>query len=119
MSDEVKREAGSGKGNGERGTANGQVCPSRVVGERVPSTMHSASPLPGPRSSFPSPRSQVPAPVMTDPLVASYESVAYDGRAIRLADPDPMAAIATLHGMTPPPPDASRVLELGCATGWN
>jgi SAM-dependent methyltransferase len=45
--------------------------------------------------------------------------VAYEGKAIRLAEPDAIAAMATLHGLTPPPPDRCRVLELGCASGWN
>jgi SAM-dependent methyltransferase len=30
-----------------------------------------------------------------------------------------MAAMAALHGLTPPAPDRCRVLELGCASGWN
>ncbi|HTE46787.1 MAG TPA: class I SAM-dependent methyltransferase [Gemmatimonadaceae bacterium] len=56
---------------------------------------------------------------MTDPLLASYESVPYQSRPIALADPDSIAANAILHGVTPPPPDRARVLELGCASGGN
>lgn len=52
-------------------------------------------------------------------LRASYEAVAYDGRAIRLSEPDAVAAIAVLHGLTPPSPEKCRVLELGCASGAN
>ena len=33
--------------------------------------------------------------------------------------PDRLAAIATLFGMEPAPPDRCRVLELGCASGGN
>jgi len=54
-----------------------------------------------------------------DPLRASYEAVAYDSVPIPLAEPDAIAAIAALHGVTPPPPDRCRLLELGCATAGN
>jgi SAM-dependent methyltransferase/methyltransferase-like protein len=64
-----------------------------------------------------------PAPLFPPPgsraVEASYESVTYQSRAIRSTDPDTIAAIATLHGMTPAPPDRCRVLELGCGTGAN
>jgi SAM-dependent methyltransferase len=50
---------------------------------------------------------------------ASYEAVAYEGGAIRAAEPDAIAAAAILHGLTPPPPDHARVLELGCSSGSN
>jgi SAM-dependent methyltransferase/methyltransferase-like protein len=59
-----------------------------------------------------------PLPASRD-LVASYEAVAYESRAIRLAEPDAMAAMATLHGLAPAFPDRCRVLELGCASGGN
>jgi methyltransferase-like protein/SAM-dependent methyltransferase len=56
---------------------------------------------------------------MADSLLESYETVAYLSKAIPLTDPDSIAANAILHGITPPPPDKCRVLELGCAAGMN
>jgi SAM-dependent methyltransferase/methyltransferase-like protein len=56
---------------------------------------------------------------MADSLLESYETVTYLSRAIPLTDPDSIAANAILHGITPPPPDRCRVLELGCAAGMN
>lgn len=56
---------------------------------------------------------------MPDSLLESYETVAYLSKAIPLTDPDSIAANALLHGVTPPPPDRCRVLELGCAAGMN
>ncbi|MFN0105817.1 MAG: methyltransferase regulatory domain-containing protein [Bryobacteraceae bacterium] len=37
----------------------------------------------------------------------------------RLSHPGYMAAIGTLFGLTPPPVESCRVLELGCGTGFN
>ncbi|MEP6491165.1 MAG: class I SAM-dependent methyltransferase [bacterium] len=56
---------------------------------------------------------------MSDPTRASYEAVPYVSAPIAFADPDSIAANAMLHGVTPPPPDRCRVLELGCASGGN
>jgi len=56
---------------------------------------------------------------MADSLLESYETVAYLSKVIPLTDPDSIAANAILHGVTPPPPDRCRVLELGCAAGMN
>jgi SAM-dependent methyltransferase/methyltransferase-like protein len=56
---------------------------------------------------------------MADSLLESYETVAYLSKVIPLTDPDSIAANAILHGVTPPPPDQCRVLELGCAAGMN
>jgi methyltransferase-like protein/trans-aconitate methyltransferase len=56
---------------------------------------------------------------MTDPLLASYEAVSYRSKPIAFAEPDSIAANALLHGITPPPPDRCRMLELGCAAGMN
>src|SRR5260370_36089437 len=49
----------------------------------------------------------------------SYDELPYDDKPIRATHPDNLAAIATLYGMTPPPLDRCRVLELGCAAGHN
>src|SRR5689334_15736246 len=54
-----------------------------------------------------------------DPILESYEAVAYESKAVPLAEPDVMAAAAILHGLTAPPPERARVLELGCGTGGN
>ena len=54
-----------------------------------------------------------------DPILESYEAVAYESKAVPLAEPDVMAAAAILHGLTPPAPERARVLELGCGTGGN
>jgi SAM-dependent methyltransferase len=59
-----------------------------------------------------------PLPASRD-VIASYEAVAYESKAIRQAEPDAMAAMATLHGLAPAFPDRCRVLELGCASGAN
>ena len=56
---------------------------------------------------------------MSDPLLASYEEVPYNGGPISSSHPDSLATVATLHGMSPAPVDRCRVLELGCATGGN
>lgn len=67
-----------------------------------------------------SPRPASLAPQHTlDPLLESYEAVAYDSRPIALSDPDSIAANAILYGVTPPPPERCTVLELGCASGGN
>jgi len=52
-------------------------------------------------------------------LLTGYEAVPYHSRPIEAAAPDVMAAMATLHGVTPVPVDRCRVLELGCAAGGN
>ena len=56
---------------------------------------------------------------MSDSLLESYEAVPYESRPIPFAEPDSIAANAMLYGVTPPPPDRCRVLELGCASGGN
>jgi methyltransferase-like protein/SAM-dependent methyltransferase len=56
---------------------------------------------------------------MTDTLLASYESFLYDSKPIAFAEIDSIAASVLLHGVTPPPPQQCRVLELGCASGGN
>jgi methyltransferase-like protein/SAM-dependent methyltransferase len=56
---------------------------------------------------------------LSDPLLASYEAVPYDSRAITFADVSTMETWALLHGLRSPPGDACRVLELGCGSGGN
>lgn len=48
-----------------------------------------------------------------------YDDVFYPGRAYEHTHPNRLAALATLYGMTPPPPERCRVLELGCGVGGN
>jgi SAM-dependent methyltransferase len=52
-------------------------------------------------------------------LATTYDELPYDDKPIRVTHPDNLAAIATLYGMRPAPPETSRVLELGCAAGHN
>jgi SAM-dependent methyltransferase/methyltransferase-like protein len=51
--------------------------------------------------------------------VSSYDDVPYDGQAFATTHPGRLFAVGRLFGMTPPPVATSRVLELGCAAGWN
>lgn len=50
---------------------------------------------------------------------SSYDEVPYPSLPIRRNHPSNLAAIARLFGVTPPPPNGSRVLELGCASADN
>jgi methyltransferase-like protein/SAM-dependent methyltransferase len=54
-----------------------------------------------------------------DAQTSSYDAVPYSVCAFPQTRPDRLAAIATLFGMDPAPPDRCRVLELGCASGGN
>jgi methyltransferase-like protein/Fe-S-cluster containining protein len=49
----------------------------------------------------------------------AYDEVPYQGRPFAFTHPDTMATVATLYGMTPPPVERCRVLELGCTDGGN
>jgi methyltransferase-like protein/cyclopropane fatty-acyl-phospholipid synthase-like methyltransferase len=49
----------------------------------------------------------------------SYDDVPYPGYAFPETHPDRLATLATLFGMSPPPVEGCRVLELGCAGGVN
>ncbi len=49
----------------------------------------------------------------------SYDRVPYDSYPYPKTHPDHLAAIGRLFGLTPPPLDGARVLELGCAAGGN
>jgi methyltransferase-like protein len=56
---------------------------------------------------------------MDDSILASYEELPYDAQPQIHSHPDVLATVGTLMGMTPPPLDRCRVLELGCANGAN
>lgn len=43
----------------------------------------------------------------------AYDRVAYPSAIVRAAAPDRLAVIARLHGLSPPPVDTARVLEIG------
>ena len=49
----------------------------------------------------------------------SYDLVPYPPRAFPQTHPDVLATVATLLGISPPPVEAARVLELGCGSGGN
>jgi predicted O-methyltransferase YrrM len=49
----------------------------------------------------------------------SYDTVAYPSAIFRACHPDRMAVVARLHGLTPPPLDTARVLEVGGGDGLN
>jgi methyltransferase-like protein/SAM-dependent methyltransferase len=49
----------------------------------------------------------------------TYDDLPYEDKPMWQTHPDNIAAVATFHGMTPPPPERCRVLELGCASGQN
>lgn len=48
-----------------------------------------------------------------------YDQVPYVSMPIEASQPACLTAMAQLHGLSPPPPDRARVLELGCASGGN
>ncbi len=56
-----------------------------------------------------------------DPALGAedYESLPYTSMPYAQTQPSRLAAIATLHGMAPPPVETASVLELGCASGGN
>lgn len=57
---------------------------------------------------------------MTAPAHATlYDDVYYPGRAYEHTHPNRLATLAALYGMSPPPPERCRVLELGCGVGGN
>jgi SAM-dependent methyltransferase/methyltransferase-like protein len=49
----------------------------------------------------------------------TYEEMPYATFALRLADPNRLAAIARLYGVEVPAPNTASVLEIGCGTGAN
>ena len=52
-------------------------------------------------------------------LPSTYDEIPYESQSFSQSHPDRLATIATLFGMTPPPVQRCRVLELGCAMGAN
>lgn len=56
---------------------------------------------------------------MTDHTLDRYDEVPYPNLSFHQTHPDRLATLATLIGVTPVPVSACRVLELGCASGWN
>lgn len=58
--------------------------------------------------------------VVTEPAhTTSYDEIPYESRPFPQTYPIRLATVATLFGLTPPPVDRCRVLELGCAGGGN
>jgi SAM-dependent methyltransferase len=51
--------------------------------------------------------------------LTGYDRVPYPGHPFPQTHPDRLATVATLFGLRPAPPDACRVLELGCGDGGN
>jgi methyltransferase-like protein/SAM-dependent methyltransferase len=49
----------------------------------------------------------------------SYDEIPYPSYSFPQTHPDRLAVVATILGLNPPPPEHSRVLELGCAAGGN
>ena len=56
---------------------------------------------------------------MTDETQVSYDEVPYTSHSFPASHPNAMATVAALFGMTPAPITNCRVLELGCASGFN
>jgi len=56
---------------------------------------------------------------MADETHSSYDDVPYDSHSFPQSHPNTMATVAALFGMTPKPIQHCRVLELGCASGFN
>ncbi len=49
----------------------------------------------------------------------AYDLVPYDSQPFAQSQPDQVAAMARLFGLSPVPPEHARVLELGCSAGGN
>jgi methyltransferase-like protein len=56
---------------------------------------------------------------MTDDTANSYDEVPYPSAPMSQTHPDRLATLAMLFGMTPPPVERCRVLELACANAGN
>jgi methyltransferase-like protein/SAM-dependent methyltransferase len=50
---------------------------------------------------------------------SSYDELPYTDQPYYYTHPDALATVATLRGMSPPPVERCRVLELGCGAGGN
>jgi SAM-dependent methyltransferase len=51
--------------------------------------------------------------------LTAYDRVPYPGHPFAQTHPDRLATVARLFGLQPAPPDACRLLELGCGDGGN
>ena len=58
-------------------------------------------------------------PQVQQEALTGYDRVPYPGHPFAQTHPDRLATVATLFGLRPAPPEACRVLELGCGDGGN
>ena len=63
--------------------------------------------------------SQVSPGPAQEAVANSYDLVPYDGWSYAQTHPDVLATVAALRGMSPAPVTECRVLEIGCAAGYN
>lgn len=56
---------------------------------------------------------------MSEPATTLYDEVAYPTAIFNQTQPDRLATIACLAGLTPPPIETARVLEIGAGNGMN
>src|SRR5262245_10972173 len=56
---------------------------------------------------------------MPEPPTTSYDELPYADHVFALAQPANLATVAILNGLEPPPLDRCRVLDVGCAAGFN
>jgi methyltransferase-like protein/SAM-dependent methyltransferase len=56
---------------------------------------------------------------MSSAASSSYDELPYTDQPFYYTHPDVLATVATLRGMSPPPVEQCRVLELGCGAGGN
>ncbi len=57
--------------------------------------------------------------VLTQVLSDAYDETPYQSNAFSISAPGRLRAIAALYGLSAPPVENARVLELGCAAGGN
>ena len=60
-----------------------------------------------------------PAAPPAAPPSNTYDEMPYEGHAYAQTHPSRLAVVATLFGLSPPPVETCRVLELGSAAGGN
>jgi methyltransferase-like protein/2-polyprenyl-3-methyl-5-hydroxy-6-metoxy-1,4-benzoquinol methylase len=58
-------------------------------------------------------------PTINQDISDTYTEVPYHSDAFGQSSPENLQVIATLFGLTPPPIETARILELGCASGGN
>lgn len=51
--------------------------------------------------------------------MTAYDEFAYPGQVFPQTHPNRLAVLAIMHGLSPPPPNKCRVLEVGCGDGIN